>query len=73
MFYNIGPGQDWIVCVSNGDFRKKENCRNTRTKEDPPGTNGITILSSQWKGSNCNKSARWQHISRLKASAFCIW
>jgi len=27
----------------------------------------------QWKGSNCKQSARWQHISHLKASAFCIW
>jgi hypothetical protein len=27
----------------------------------------------QWKGSNHKQSARWQHISRLKASAFCIW
>jgi hypothetical protein len=27
----------------------------------------------KWKGSNCKQSARWQHISWLKASAFCIW
>ena len=27
----------------------------------------------QWKGSNSKQSARWQHVSRLKASAFCIW
>ncbi len=27
----------------------------------------------QWKGSNCKQSARWQHVSRLKASALCIW
>jgi hypothetical protein len=24
----------------------------------------------QWKGINCKQSTRWQHISRLKASAF---
>jgi len=29
--------------------------------------------STQWKGSDCKQSARWQHVSRLKASAFCIW
>ncbi len=27
----------------------------------------------EWKGSNHEQSARWQHVSRLKASAFCIW
>jgi hypothetical protein len=27
----------------------------------------------EWKGSNRKQSARWQHISQLKASAFCIW
>jgi hypothetical protein len=27
----------------------------------------------QWKGSNSKQSARWQHVSRLKASAFYIW
>jgi len=26
-----------------------------------------------WKGSNGKLSARWQHVSQLKASAFCIW
>jgi hypothetical protein len=24
----------------------------------------------QWKGINCKQSTRWQHLSRLKASAF---
>ncbi len=24
----------------------------------------------QWKGINCEQSTRWQHLSRLKASAF---
>jgi hypothetical protein len=28
---------------------------------------------AQWKGSNCKQSARWQHVSQLKASAFGIW
>ncbi len=28
---------------------------------------------NQYKGSNRKQSARWQHVSRLKASAFCIW
>jgi hypothetical protein len=28
---------------------------------------------NQWKGSNHKQSARWQHVSQLKASAFCIW
>ena len=27
----------------------------------------------QWKGSNHKQSTRWEHISWLKASAFCIW
>jgi len=27
----------------------------------------------EWKGSNCKQSTRWQHVSQLKASAFCIW
>ncbi len=31
------------------------------------------IQMAQWKGSNCKQSARWQHISWLKASALCIW
>ncbi len=30
-------------------------------------------LSIQWKRSNRKQGARWQHISQLKASAFCIW
>ncbi len=33
----------------------------------------IKILGAQWKGSNRKQIARWQHVSRLKASAFCIW
>ncbi len=28
---------------------------------------------NQWKGINCKQSARLQHLSQLKASAFCIW
>jgi hypothetical protein len=31
------------------------------------------LCKGQWKGSNCKQSARWQHASWLKASAFCIW
>jgi hypothetical protein len=27
----------------------------------------------QWKGSNYKQCTRWQHVSQLKASAFCIW
>jgi hypothetical protein len=27
----------------------------------------------QWKGSNRKQSARWQYVSRLKASAFYRW
>jgi hypothetical protein len=32
-----------------------------------------TKIMLQWKGSNQKQSASWQHVSRLKASAFCIW
>jgi hypothetical protein len=28
------------------------------------------IFVVQWKRINCKQSARWQHLSRLKASAF---
>jgi hypothetical protein len=28
---------------------------------------------NQWKGRNHKQSARWQHVSQLKASVFCIW
>ncbi len=28
---------------------------------------------AKWKGSNRKQSTRWQHLYRLKASAFCIW
>ncbi len=28
---------------------------------------------SQWKGNNRKQSARCQHVSQLKASAFFIW
>jgi hypothetical protein len=28
---------------------------------------------AQWKGSNSKQSTRWQHVSQLKVSAFCIW
>jgi len=31
------------------------------------------MIMSQWKGSNCKQSARWQHVSQLKARGFCIW
>ncbi len=27
----------------------------------------------QWKGSNHKQSARWQHVSWLRAGAFYIW
>jgi hypothetical protein len=27
----------------------------------------INLFFMQWKGSNCKQSARWQHVSRLKA------
>ncbi len=27
-------------------------------------------LQGEWKGINCKQIARWQHLSRLKASAF---
>ncbi len=42
------------------------------------GQNKLECLSlksilAEWKGSNRKQSARWQHISRLKANAFCIW
>jgi hypothetical protein len=30
-------------------------------------------LNCQWKRISRKQSARWQHVSRLKASAFCIW
>jgi hypothetical protein len=36
-------------------------------------TEGSLLRNPQWKGSNHKQSARWQHLSRLKASAFCIW
>ncbi len=28
---------------------------------------------AEWKGSNRKQSARWQHISRLKAITFCVF
>ncbi len=31
------------------------------------------LFRIQWKGSNHKQSARWQHVSRLKASALYIW
>jgi len=31
------------------------------------------VYPQQWKGSNRKQGTRWQHISWLKASAFCIW
>ena len=30
----------------------------------------LTTNIFQWKGINCKQSTRWQHLSRLKASAF---
>jgi hypothetical protein len=33
----------------------------------------IFFLTCEWKGSNRKQSARWQHVSWLKASAFYIW
>jgi hypothetical protein len=39
------------------------------TKNSTP----ITLNKLQWKIINCKQSARWQHISWLKASAFCSW
>jgi len=30
----------------------------------------LNELQMQWKGINCKQSTRWQHLSRLKASAF---
>jgi hypothetical protein len=41
-----------------------------------PATVACTIKHyelAQWKGSKRKQSARWQHVSRLKESAFCIW
>jgi hypothetical protein len=29
--------------------------------------------ADKWKGSNRKQSARWQHVSHLKASGFFIW
>jgi hypothetical protein len=29
----------------------------------------LWFISCQWKRTNCKQSARWQHLSRLKASA----
>ncbi len=38
------------------------------------GGQGYSIISifnyKQWKGIKCKQSTRWQHLSRLKASAF---
>jgi len=34
-----------------------------------PATSSQTVRSL-WKGINCKQSTRWQHLSRLKASAF---
>jgi hypothetical protein len=34
---------------------------------------GMLVYTMQSKGSNRKQSARWQHLSRLKAGAFCIW
>ncbi len=40
----------------------------------PSVSSSLTLQGrNQWKGSNRKQSARWQHISQLKASAFCIW
>ncbi len=39
-------------------------------------TNGNTHARqklAQWKGSNSQQITRWQHVSQLKVSAFCIW
>ncbi len=33
----------------------------------------ISWYTSKWKGSNHKQSTRWQHISRLKASALCTY
>ncbi len=31
------------------------------------------FVQLQWKGSNRKQSTRWQHVTWLKASAFCTW
>ncbi len=51
-----------FICISM-------NCRNY---------NDISFVGKnfskkiQWKGINCKQSTRWQHLSRLKASAFSL-
>jgi hypothetical protein len=30
----------------------------------------VALFAKEWKGTNCKQSTRWQHLSRLKASAF---
>jgi hypothetical protein len=31
------------------------------------------LVYKQWKGSDYKQSARWQHVSQLKAGAFCFF
>jgi hypothetical protein len=33
----------------------------------------VSVTCTLMEGSNHKQSARWQHTSHLKASAFCIW
>ena len=33
----------------------------------------LPIPFCQWKGSKNKQSTRWQQVSQIKASAFCIW
>ncbi len=49
------------MSLSEGQFWFSENCLH------------FSKCSVQWEGSNLKQSARWQHVSQLKASALCIW
>ncbi len=62
----------FIYCYAECRYAKcqYDECYYAERRGAP--TIGIRSVGSQWKRINRKQIARWQHLSRLKASAFLI-
>jgi len=72
------PVYKQILIWTKKDFEEKpeQNEKLKKAAATNEMTNGNTHARqklAQWKGSNSKQSTRWQHVSPLKVSAFCIW
>ncbi len=71
MLVKLTPGQKWLLLTNTLAYHNQEIIyRHRYSIIQAKGLNSNRRFLLQWKGINRKQSTRWQHLSRLIASAF---